>query len=58
MSKLVVFSDAHADWETIGVSRHDEVTVKEWSDRSGIPYTTIIYRLNKGWLPERACASS
>lgn len=32
----------------------EELTVGEWAERTGIPYTTIQSRLNRGWMPESA----
>jgi hypothetical protein len=34
----------------------DGVTMaaKQWANKSGIPYTTLLHRLNQGWLDERA----
>ncbi|WP_218077547.1 hypothetical protein, partial [Bifidobacterium adolescentis] len=32
----------------------ERLTVREWSERTGIPANIIYVRLSRGWTPERA----
>lgn len=32
----------------------ERLTIREWSERTGIPESVISKRLNRGWTPERA----
>ena len=36
------------------VADGERLTIREWSERTGIPANVISNRLNRGWTPERA----
>lgn len=36
------------------VADGERLTIREWSERTGIPANVISDRLNRGWTPERA----
>ena len=53
----VGYSDENCYWGTITESRHGELyeyngekkSVSQWASKSGVPATTIYYRLRSGW---------